>query len=555
MKTKATFAVLLNTLLILALVSVTSADESGKRQFTREELARLYLGACSESEVTCLSGGYDPTETDYGLVVGCTYHDLQKFGAMGRQITSDGYFGTINYTWTQKNNNSASSGRNVLYQGYFTPYCGGSGASVAHNLADPDNRSGFTSMALLPDGTTLNAHHWNQQSQANSRAYRPYVFKNSTAGLADFVGFGGVDATGLLPDSAWDNYLVGDATTFIWPQIAYTDQGGAQVAHLVISSDRLDGDNTALYLRRVGSSDWETVMELGPAGYHRSFIVTNSANSERVAIAFSGGRGDGTSNGAPISRYNGQESGKNDNDLYVIISNDAGATWGALQNITQRADDSQGGFAPHAKLSAVFDANDTYHLVWQSSPWAGYGGEFITSARMYHWDDIAQTTRIAADGSWTPTDCEPGYQQLNIDNPQISSCSGKLYLTYTMFAPVPLGLGNDCHARAYSGDRVGAANGSMYITVSDNGGFNWDAPRSLVDTYTPDCDTITGTINPDCVSATWHSVVRYGIDVTLEFYIPIPDYTNRLDPSYIKETGDYLFTQYIHDHIPGAAPL
>lgn len=548
MKTKLTIAVLVFAFAIFATAS------AGEKETDR---AGRYIGASNVQTAGCLTGGSDPDEPLYGIVVGCTHHDLQKYGSMGRQIRTDWIFGEIEFTWTNKKTSVLGAGMNVAYS---SSACGIGGCflsevAVAGPATDPNERSGFPTVTNVGDGTQLNAHQWNRVATADSLAYRPYVFKNETPGLPDFFGFGGVSGLGMVPDSAWDGFLVGDAQTFIWPQIAYTDQSGTQVAHLVISSDRSDGDNTALYLRRVGSADWETVMELGPAAYQRSFIVTNSPNSERVAIAFSGGRGDGTASGAPVARYNSEESGKHDNDLYVILSEDAGATWGPLQNITKRADDTPGGFVPHAKLSAVFDESDVYHLIWQATPWAGYGGGFTTAARMYHWDDVSQTTRIAADGVWTPSDCEPGFQQLNIDNPQLSYCGNKLYLTYTMFASVPLGMGDDCHTRAYSGDPVGAANGTIYVTVSDNSGFNWDAPRALLDKYTPDCDTLDGTPNPDCVSAAWHSSSRIGLDVTWGNYLAFPDFTSRLGVDWPTDVGDYIFMQYIHDHSPGAAPL
>lgn len=527
---------------------------------TSQQASGAYLGATSSS-LGCLLGGADPNESLKGMVVGCTYHDLQKYGSMGRQIASDQIFGTINYSWTNKNNNVLLMGRDVCYEGFYGGAIGDGTGAMCTGYSwwypiDPNERSGFTTLAEVGDGTALMAFEWNRIFLTDPDSFVPYVFKNETPGLGDFVGFGGVGGTGRLHDSLWSGFLAGDATAFIWPQIAYTDFGGTQVAHLVVSSNRTDGDNTALYLRRVGFSDWETVMELGPAGFHRSFVVSNSRISERVGIAFSGGRGDGTPSGAPISRYNGLESGQNDNDLYLILSNDAGATWGSLQNITQRPDSTPGTFTPHAKLSALFDANDDFNVVWQARRWEGYDSDQTTLARIYSWNEGTGAVRVAADGVWNSIDCLPGFQQLNIDNPQLSECASKLFLTFNMFAPASLGLGDDCAERAFSSPstRFGAANADIYVTTSDNNGFNWDPPRNLTQTYTPNCDTFPGGANPDCGNEVWHSVTRYGIDVTLDNYTAIPDFTDRLDGSYVKETGEYLFVQYIDDTDPGAAP-
>ncbi|MBN4072357.1 hypothetical protein JYU03_00390, partial [bacterium AH-315-F03] len=543
MKSKTTFAVLLINLLVLAVASVTSADEilTEKTDWTGR-----YIGATS-SALGCFVGGVDPDEAQRGLVVGCTFHDFQKYGSMGRQISSDNVFGTINFTWTNQDSPNSDT-QDVRYDGYSGGILGDNtgGAPVGHFLTAPDTYE-FVTLASTSNGTMIYTFQWITNPTSDPKYFRTYVFKNNTPGLADFVGYGGVGFSGRIPDSAWDGYLVGNANTFIWPQIAYTEIGATKIAHLVISSDRTDGDNTALYLRKVDTTDWETVMELGPAGFHRSFIIANSRITERVGVAFSGGRGDGTLTGAPISRYNGQESGKNDNDLYVIISNDAGATWGSLTNVTQRPDSLPGGFVPHAKLSALFDANDDFVVAYQTRQWPGYDGAFTNASRMNIWNESVGVPRIAADGAWTPTDCEPGFQQLNIDNPQLSECAGKLFLTFTMFAPVSLGLGDDCAERAFSGApnaKVGAANADIYISVSGNSGFNWDAPRNLTQTYTPNCDTILDGANPDCGSEAWHSAIRYGIDITLDIYSSIPDFTSRLDPTYVTGVGEYLFMQY-----------
>jgi hypothetical protein len=559
------------TLLLLTLpalghsANVKQIAKSAKGFAVQSEPSGVYLGATS-SALGCIIGGGGPDEAQKGIVVGCTYHDFQKYGSMGRQISTDQIFHVINFAWTEKSNNSLEHGLCVRYEGFYDGALGdgtggvdvGGGGCFGSYPSDPNERLGFVTLAGVADGTTLETFHWNRIYQGDPTAYKPYVFKNETPGLRDFAGFGGVTFTGQVPDSAWDGHLAGNANTFIWPQIAYTDFGATQVAHLVISSDRTDGDNTALYLRRVGSADWETMMELGPAGFHRSFVVTNSRTSERVGIAFSGGRGDGTSGGAPISRYDGTESGQNDNDIYVILSNDAGATWGPLQNITQRPDSAAGGFVPHAKLSALVDIDNNFHVVWQARLWNGYDGELTTQSRMYHWDDVTQAVRVAVDGVYETPECQPGFQQLNTDNPQLSECAGNLFLTFSMFAPTSLGLEDDCAARAYSGApnaKVGAANADIFVAVSDNNGFNWDPPRNLTQTYTPNCDTFPDASLPDCGNEVWHSVTRYGIDVSLDNFIAIPDFSNRLDPAYPPDVGEYLFVQYVDDIDPGAAPL
>ncbi|MFQ5607141.1 MAG: dockerin type I repeat-containing protein, partial [Candidatus Zixiibacteriota bacterium] len=289
----------------------------------------------------------------------------------------------------------------------------------------------------------------------------------------------------------------------------------------------------------------------GPSGYGKSFVITASEQSQRVAIAWSGGRGDGTEAGASVSRFNGLLSGRNDNDIYVMTSADAGETWSAQRNVTQRLNADPGGFAPHAKLSILFDDADVLHVAWQAVSWPGYGAEFTTRSRMFHWDETWATVRTITDAVWDPELCDGGENTLNLDNPQLSFCAGKLYLTYTLYAPVPSGRGDDCAARAFSGSGTGSANGDIYVSVSANGGFNWDPPRNLTNTYTPHCDTLPGPPWPDCDSDAWASATRYGIDITGDDFDGIPDLTVNVDPVYAG--SDYLFVQYINDADPGAA--
>ncbi|MCH9032798.1 MAG: hypothetical protein IIB00_11155, partial [candidate division Zixibacteria bacterium] len=158
--------------------------------------------------------------------------------------------------------------------------------------------------------------------------------------------------------------------------------------------------------------------------------------------------------------------------------------------------------------------------------------------------------RSAVVGEWEPPKCNPGAFNLNVSQPQLSVCNSNLYLTYSEFANPLKGHGDDCHIRA-SHSPTGAANGDLLLTVSSNYGFNWDPGRDLTASYTPNCDTVPGGVNPDCQSDTWHSATRYGIDITGDIF-GMTDVSANLGG---YAGSDYLFVEYVNDREPGAAIL
>ncbi|HSG99313.1 MAG TPA: hypothetical protein VLB27_04645, partial [candidate division Zixibacteria bacterium] len=432
--------------------------------------AGQYIGATSAaSSLGCTPASVNPAK---GITVGCTFYEYQKNGSMGRQIVTDPVFHVMNYSWMNQDNNSATGGRNVRYEGWDPAFGalgdGTGGVDVGGDLIPP-NRSGYVTMAGLSDGTAINSHHWNPTFDVG--VFRAYTFKNSTPGLADF-------ATEQLPDSVWasfDNGTPGSGDQFIWPQVAHTDLGPTQITHLIIHNDNTNNTvgGNFLYTRRVGSTGtaWSHGRQFGWGGY-LSPTVCASPQSLRVGIAFTGGRG----TGSPVSvgtgfvcdnvdRSNGLLSGQIDNDTYVYTSEDGGVSWSACTNITQRGDSLAGGFASGARLTALFDASDVLHVVWDAAQWNGYSGPFPYRSRLFHWDETSGVVRTAVDAVWDPIECNGGVFNLNVTQPQLSECDGKLYLTFVQYAPVPLGRGDDCALRAASSP-AGAANGDIYLTVS-----------------------------------------------------------------------------------------
>ncbi|MCH9031768.1 MAG: hypothetical protein IIB00_05860 [candidate division Zixibacteria bacterium] len=507
----------------------------------------LALGVCAQTTGAVTFG--------VGKRVGLTFYDNQKEGSMNRQLATRGFDHCIYFSWSNSDNNSAVGGLNVRGNTWDASLGGlsepqGLGIDIGGDLGPP-TRGFSTTQDAFQSGTSVIALHWDPVSAVPFN-FRPNVFIDDIPCLVDFVElFSG----GIVPESLWVDSLSSGGTYFAWPRVAATDDGVCgKMIHLVIHDNGQSGKY--MYIRRTigagGSTDsnWTDGYIFGQGGF-RTPAITASRQSQKVGIAWSGGRGDGTEFGASVDRYDGDTSGQWDNDLYYMESQDCGATWGPIRNITQYPDDSPGGFRAHARVTVIYDSRDSLHMAWAAAKWNGYSGPFRYSGKILHYDTESKAVRTAVNGQWNPRKCNGGAYNLNVTQPQLSVCDNKLYLSYVEFANPLRGHGDDCHVR-YPSDPTGAANGDIMLTVSDNWGYNWDYPRGLTKTYTPDCDTIPGGANLDCQSDTWHSATRYGIDITGDDFDGLPDVSDSIGG---YAGNDYIFVQYINDREPGAAIL
>ncbi len=300
--------------------SIQPVTDKTRRYSVSDSKTGIYMGATSSSSPRCIPGeAPDPVR---GLTVGCTFRDKQKPESLGRQIATAGFDHIINFVWFNQDNNSGTGSHNIRYEA-FDPSIGAlgdgtGGVDVFGCDFFPCNvRSSVIDAAL--DGTTVIALNQNRTFPAPGNRFKTSVAKNQTPSLGDFVG-------GEVDTLMGDTILTGNATGFKWPKVAFSGNSATGVSHLVISSDRTDGANPGLYTRKVRGGSWEPGPSFGKAGYNQSFVIAASRQSDRVAIAWSGGRGDGTEFGASLSRFNNDLSGKNDNDIYVMTSEDAGLT-------------------------------------------------------------------------------------------------------------------------------------------------------------------------------------------------------------------------------------
>jgi hypothetical protein len=244
-----------------------------------------------------------------------------------------------------------------------------------------------------------------------------------------------------------------------------------------------------------------------------------------------------------------------------MLSDDMGASWSAKTNLTAY-DSTQGGWLGHGELSALIDSDDYLHILYNmreilptSASDAGGLGEFahFFGARLFHWDEYNNAQRVVADANWDIPDsgCTGGvWNEMSIVKPMLSECDGKFYAFFVQFNDINHGIANDCHAGRFDGSYSwsGTANGEIYVSVSNDGGFSWDIARNLTNTSTPHCYENEGEGLPVCESDHYPTVTRFGQNIGSS------DFTGAIvvDPSGSYAGDWFIDVTYLNDKFPGS---
>ncbi|MBU0983519.1 MAG: hypothetical protein KKA42_06590, partial [candidate division Zixibacteria bacterium] len=257
-----------------------------------------------------------------------------------------------------------------------------------------------------------------------------------------------------------------------------------------------------------------------------------------------------------------------DNDVWYRQSSDNGVTWDAAVNITSY-DRTEASYAAWLECHGVYDTDDDLHVIWNATPVPANPdmdadfGEF--SCNLFHWsqanDRIVKVADANYGGEVNTQVCGFGdFNTMYIGMFSISECAGNMYVVYgqihrdvsgwTDLADVGETLGLDC---ASGGDRGSIANWEIMMKVStDLTGDLWNAPRSISNTYTADCDSAG--FGGECGSEYKATVSRYGLDEAgLGLTFPsaaVVDLTPAGDPAYSGTS--YLQMLYESDLFPGS---
>jgi len=496
-----------------------------------------------------------------GMQIGITTYDEQHVGRMNRQVD---WRGTqdVHFTWTVQSSYDLYGDCGTSYEAWESVFAelvweGPDGGCDVHpRLGAGNNYSGYVGLDVAPDGRVVIANHHDEGAGFASTFWPD--FQPLSCFFSPFKH--------RLPDSL-QQYDAADTSEFVFPSMEVHIYNGDTVVHM-LAKELVDPGTTSsriYYFRHVGEA-WIVYPGPNPTGtwdYPPKIIDTANVFGHTVAASRVSGKVALVWLANPPEWPGGTESADRGlqhlNNIYYMESNDMGASWGPKSNITQW-DSSQVDWAAETDISALITSDDNLHVIWnarETNPDVVGLGVFphYYGSRLLHWAE-GQSIRVIRDANWDlPYDqtwCHGGdWNEMSMVKMQLSECDGKLYALFVQFNDMKNGNYVDCHNRAYANhEHAGTANGELYISISDNGGMNWDIARNLTNSYTDQCDSamgLGGTL--ECDADMWPSMSRFGMEVTTGDFTGVPV----VDPSGEYTGNYYLDVLYINDKHPGAA--
>ncbi len=574
----------ISTILVLSLLAVVfvamaahavkSPDESPRVINPRLQKAMHYALPYPDANYTPLSGAdasVQPSEgislgtasssaTPWpGVKIGDTWYDYQHNGRMPRMVdwgNEEGEAGwgfMIHFLWMRLET-EVQVNRHYAYNVYY--FGGGDCPTPGEfkgqfKMQQPGEYAGYVTMDVTKDGRGVLSGH-----NDPGGGYAPHTYWDYAAGNFSFGNNGRVPNDVMEAGAGLDGQ--GELKTAIWPSIRYQEHPSDEnlnVLHVFAQvSEPGAGDPQAIiYFRKVGNNHlgvWDNPPYVVDTVHDIAQDVACSKTTGKAALVWVANLPSPAT--APASSHGYWQYSQLDNDIWYQISDNYGASWGPMINVTQNVD-GEAGYRPYTDLQALMTTDEHLHILWSGRVWpadANTGGSVGFDCRIFQWgtDLAAGNIRTVANLEYDQTHCSGGAWQMQGSKMSIGECDGKLYGMWTQFNdPGPLGMMNDCHQRALDGgtDQVGAANGELYLAVSDDSGLTWDAPRNLTNTHTPHCESASEP-GGECRSEHWSNMNRLGTNLSGNWTGAVV-----IDPSG-GYTGDYfLDVQYIADPDPG----
>ncbi|MDH3889880.1 MAG: hypothetical protein OEV49_02250 [candidate division Zixibacteria bacterium] len=508
-------------------------------------------------------GLVDASTDAVGTLVGDTWWDMQHYGSMGRMVDwghdSLGGLGfMVHFNWMRLET-SSDQNRHYAYNAYYSEG-GSAGTFLGQEKIQPNGEyAGFVGIDVTSDGRVVLGGH-NNYAGYNEASHFYWDFG---------PGFAFFGMNRRIPDSTgWINHGGDTLVASRWPKFRYQDSPGHDpVLHvLVVSSEGVPEIPKKLtYWRKVGADDtgdWDWPSWSVDTVFNIAYDLACSNTSAKVALVWLANLPD-PGDCDTCSSQQGRPFPNSDNDLYFQISHNHGAptSWQPRVNLTQNVD-GQEGYRPYTDVSALIDTQDDFHVAWGGRVWpadANSGGDVDqTRSRVFHWGENlgyysgGGNVRTVAHLEYDQSNCDGGAWQLNGSKMSLSECEGKLYCLWTQFIDPYNEAYDDCAERAFGGSGIspGAANGDLHLAISDDGGLTWSSNYNLTNTYTPHCDSASGS-GGRCRSEHWASMARFGTNLTGSDM----SQSVTIDPSG-QYTGDhFLDVMFIDDADPGAAVL
>ncbi|MCL4306317.1 hypothetical protein KJZ99_10405 [bacterium] len=439
-----------------------------------EDLSRVPVVELARSSSRTLD---DPIGQTY--LAGTTYYEIQHNSTSGRIIGVDNA-GNVHVVWT--NGDISFVTRNVYYN-VKSPaansfvYPGGVQANTAQ-------RAGFVSLAVERNGWGFPAFHERVISDPN---------QHSVAAIDFLPGAGAF--TNSAPDWLYNN---AGSLNILWPKIAI---GRDSVLHMVSTESSSSypypfyySRGAPIWLEGTGLEiDWQTVDIVNgqPVEFRiMDTLTTVSANiaaspvSGRVVIAWNGPH--------PVSPNSALDA--NQNDLYIMVSEDNGLNWGEPINVTNFCGPDivcqTGNWSAcngdtlrvWADNTILLDEDDNIHVAFTVVGyryWTEFGQPMPTTtdphSGIWYWNSGTNSfspIALAFDNATVPgAGISAGVQHRAVCKPSlaIDDDTGVLYCSYWRAMP-----------NQWSGNLI--AMGDLYISRSGDGGSAWSVGTNVTRT-------------------------------------------------------------------------
>ncbi len=381
----------------------------------------------------------------------------------------------------------------------------------------------------------------------------------------------------VIDSSQYNDGFLTKANALHHPRIEIQEWAGDTITHVVATESNSSPNpppadafmqNTVNYFRKIGttagSGTWIGPVVIDTCRFNAVPTITASRVSPKVAIAY-----------CAYSPSGYAHRQRNDIDIFYRVSDSVGLSWHAPVNLTQYQR-SVAGYSAYTETKCLYDLQGFLHIVWYARPLpanvysiANFFWDDLQSS-IFHWTD--RTGRIAKvhNAEWGADANQivcgfgsPGVSYVGYVD--VSECNNRLYIVFSQYCnyfgndatPTTPANIDDCSS-SYT-QRLYAANGEIFMCVSnDLDGTLWDAARNLTKTYTPKCDSSTGT-GGVCMNDTRATMSRYGMDVTSFDTNGTPvsliwPGTELVDPT--PSPGSYSGNNFLHllyteDHWPG----
>ncbi|MGB3340873.1 MAG: T9SS type A sorting domain-containing protein [bacterium] len=422
------------------IICMTFIFANNARKASHEPLLKLRGDEsikCKKVEVTY------PYVLNHGreeVIIGTTAYDYQAHGGFGQRITLDSYLQAhINWMYMDMGQTTRFCAWNARRSD--SSYCGQTQASPSWSGyvqldvtrdADPDNQR------------TVIAYHYNPGS-----------------GYYSWIDIDGGNLWGI----GINNPRTPGVPDHIWPYVAVANNG-----NIVLATGDYNANMLHLYMTTDEGDSWTSVADFDSCANLSQFVRSSiNAGSDKVVFVWTQFIQDSIA------------SGQLDNNVWYMLSEDGGFSWGQRVNITDyQPSDSVRAFCC---VNAVFDLDDNLHISWAGRK---VTDNYYDASKIFHWDEVNNTITVVSSPSTYYS--EPGGWWINVsgygdygawrmpaDQPQLTVdiLNGNLLCLWG---------GNDDYTDYSAG---GYVNGEIFGALSTDGGLTWTPYSNLTNTRSP----------------------------------------------------------------------